>query len=103
MNDAVEGYFGKVAPWLEKEIAAGRADGNYAINENQLAGTIVPAVQDFFAVRPLAMFLTPEVRPTDPSTFVSVAAALFAVALAATVAPALRALRIDPITALHND
>jgi HAMP domain-containing protein len=55
MNDAVEGYFGKVAPWLEKEIAAGRADGNYAINENQLAGTIVPAVQAFFAVRDAAL------------------------------------------------
>ena len=55
MSDAVEGYFGKVAPWLEKEIAAGRADGNYAINENQLAGTIVPAVQAFFAVRDAAL------------------------------------------------
>ena len=55
MNDAVEGYFGKVAPWLEKEIAAGRADGNYAINENQLASTIVPAVQAFFAVRDAAL------------------------------------------------
>ena len=56
-----------------------------------------------FAVRPLAMFLTPEVRPTDPSTFVSVPAALFAVALSAIVSPALRAIRVDPITALHND
>ena len=27
MNDAIEAYFGKAAPWLEKEMAAGRADG----------------------------------------------------------------------------
>ena len=30
-------YFGKVAPWLEKEMAVGRGDGNYAINSDQLA------------------------------------------------------------------
>jgi predicted permease len=55
------------------------------------------------AVRPLAMFLLPEVRPTDPSTFVAVAAALFGVAVAATVGPALRALRVDPAVALRHD
>jgi methyl-accepting chemotaxis protein len=55
MNDAIDGYFGKVAPWLEKELAAGRADGNYAINSDQLAGTIVPAVQAFFIVRDAAL------------------------------------------------
>ncbi len=55
MNDAIDGYFGKVAPWLEKEMAVGRADGNYAINADQLAGTIVPAVQAFFAVRDAAL------------------------------------------------
>ena len=55
MNDAIEGYFGKAAPWLEKEMASGRADGNYAINSDQLAGMIVPAVQAFFAVRDAAL------------------------------------------------
>ncbi|MEH2538205.1 MULTISPECIES: methyl-accepting chemotaxis protein [unclassified Bradyrhizobium] len=55
MNDAIEGYFAKAAPWLEKEMAAGRADGNYSINSDQLAGTIVPAVQAFFAVRDAAL------------------------------------------------
>ena len=56
-----------------------------------------------FAVRPLAAFLTPEVHPTDPSTFVLVGALLLAVAVAATVAPALRALRVDPMTALRYE
>jgi methyl-accepting chemotaxis protein len=55
MNDAIEGYFGKAAPWLEKEMAAGRAEGKYAINSDQLASTIVPAVQAFFAVRDAAL------------------------------------------------
>jgi methyl-accepting chemotaxis protein len=55
MKDAIDGYFGKVAPWLDKEMAAGRADGQYAIDSDQLAGTIVPAVQAFFVVRDAAL------------------------------------------------
>jgi methyl-accepting chemotaxis protein len=55
MNDAVEAYFAKAAPWLEKEMAAGRNDGKFAIGSDQLASTIVPAVQAFFAVRDAAL------------------------------------------------
>ncbi|WFU17418.1 HAMP domain-containing methyl-accepting chemotaxis protein [Bradyrhizobium sp. CB3481] len=55
MHDAIEGYFGKAAPWLDKEMATARADGNYAINADQLANAIVPAVQAFFAVRDAAL------------------------------------------------
>ncbi len=55
MNDAIDAYFGKAAPWLEKEMAAGRAEGKYGINSDQLAGTIVPAVQTFFVVRDAAL------------------------------------------------
>jgi methyl-accepting chemotaxis protein len=55
MNDAIEAYFGKAAPWLEKEMAAGRNDGKFTIDPNQLASTIVPAVQAFFAVRDAAL------------------------------------------------
>jgi methyl-accepting chemotaxis protein len=56
MKDAVDAYFGKAAPWLEKEMAAGRADGKYGINSDELAATIVPAVvQAFFAVRDAAL------------------------------------------------
>jgi ABC-type antimicrobial peptide transport system permease subunit len=56
-----------------------------------------------FAVRPLAMFLAPEVRPTDFTNFVVVGAVLALVAAAATVAPAVRALRVDPVVALRHD
>jgi predicted permease len=56
-----------------------------------------------FTMKPLAMFLTPEIRTGDPINFAVVAAVLFTVALMATVEPTLRALRIDPITALRHD
>jgi hypothetical protein len=56
-----------------------------------------------YAVRPLAMFLIPDVRPTDAANFVVTAAVLTAVALAATLAPALRALPVDPMVALRHE
>ena len=67
------------------------------------AGIAIGTALAVFAVRPLAAFLTPEVRPTDPSTFVVVAALLLGVAVAATVSPAIRALRVDPLTALRYE
>jgi predicted permease len=56
-----------------------------------------------FAVRPLAMFLIPDVRPGDPLTFVAVCGVLLVVAVLATAAPAMRALRVDPLQALRHD
>jgi ABC-type antimicrobial peptide transport system permease subunit len=56
-----------------------------------------------FLVRPLAAFLIPQVRPTDPMNFLVVAVVLFFVALLATVSPAVRALRVDPVVALRHD
>ena len=55
MNDAVEAYFGKAAPWLEKQMPAARGDGKYEINSDELAAVIVPAVQKFFVVRDAAL------------------------------------------------
>jgi methyl-accepting chemotaxis protein len=55
MNDAVEAYFGKAAPWLEKQMPAARGDGKYEINSDELAAVIVPAVQKFFEVRDAAL------------------------------------------------
>jgi ABC-type lipoprotein release transport system permease subunit len=49
------------------------------------------------------MFLVPGVRPTDATNFVAVAFALSLVAALATLAPALRALRIDPAVALRQE
>jgi predicted permease len=43
------------------------------------------------------------VSPTDLPTFASVTFALTAVALAASYIPALRAMRLDPITTLHSE
>jgi methyl-accepting chemotaxis protein len=56
LKDAVDAYFGQVAPWLEKEVLAARSDGKYGINsEDELADKVVPAVQSFFAVRDAAL------------------------------------------------
>jgi predicted permease len=56
-----------------------------------------------FATRPLAMFLVSGLSPTDPSTFVGVGGVLLAVAVAATLGPALRAIRVDPMAALRSE
>jgi ABC-type antimicrobial peptide transport system permease subunit len=56
-----------------------------------------------YAVRPLAMFLIPAVKPTDAANFIVTAVVLTAVALVATIAPALRALRVDTMVALRHE
>jgi predicted permease len=56
-----------------------------------------------FATRPLAMFLVPELSANDPATFLTVVAVLGAVACVATLGPALRALRVDPMVALRYE
>ncbi len=57
----------------------------------------------FFATRPLALFLVQGMNPLDWSVFSAVVGVLGAVALPAVLAPAIRALRVDPMTALRYE
>jgi putative ABC transport system permease protein len=43
------------------------------------------------------------VTPTDPATFLIIATAFLTVAAGASLAPAYRATRVDPIVALRHD
>jgi predicted permease len=56
-----------------------------------------------FATRPLAIFLVSELSTTDPITYLGVVTVLSAVAVAATLGPARRAIRVDPMAALRCD
>ncbi|HEY9227897.1 MAG TPA: hypothetical protein VIP11_14670, partial [Gemmatimonadaceae bacterium] len=54
----------------------------------------------------LTRFLTTQlygIGATDPATFASVAFALVTVALVATLVPAMRATRVDPVIALRDE
>jgi ABC-type antimicrobial peptide transport system permease subunit len=67
------------------------------------AGIVIGLAMSVVAVRPLALFLTPEVKPGDASTFVIVAGALAVVAMVSIAGPAVRALRLDPAAALRHE
>ena len=66
------------------------------------AGIGVGLVAAFFAVRIMAALLY-GVEARDLATFFTVPMVLAATALVATIAPALRATRVDPMTALRSD
>jgi len=66
-------------------------------------GVAVGMALSVLAVRPLAMFLIPEVRPADPWNFAAVALVLLVVGLVATLSPAVHALRVDPVVALRHE
>jgi ABC-type antimicrobial peptide transport system permease subunit len=67
-----------------------------------LAGVALGLVGAFAATRLMAGLLF-GVGATDASTFVVITALLAAVALAASFIPALRAARVDPMTALRDE
>jgi len=66
------------------------------------AGLAIGITASIFATRLLAKQLY-GVRPTDPQTFLSVAALLVAAALLASYLPVRRATRVDPILALREE
>ncbi len=53
--------------------------------------------------RPLARFLVPGITTSDPATYLTVALVLLVVGCMAALTPALRALRIDPMSALRYE
>jgi putative ABC transport system permease protein len=65
-----------------------------------MVGLLLGGCGAFVLTRVLAKFLF-EVKPTDPSTFLSVAALLAATGLIAGLLPARRATRVDPVVALR--
>jgi putative ABC transport system permease protein len=68
-----------------------------------IAGGLIAGTVAALGLTSLMKSLLFAVKPTDPLTFVTVAALLLAVALAATYLPARRATRLDPVTTLRDE
>jgi predicted permease len=66
-------------------------------------GMIFGLAMAFAVSRPVAMFLVPGLSALDPAALLAVVGVLIAVALLATLVPAVRALRVDPMTALRYE
>ncbi len=67
-----------------------------------LAGVAIGLVAAFAASRVMASLLY-EVQPRDPATFIAVPGVLTLVAILASLLPALRATRVNPIVALRTE
>ncbi len=67
-----------------------------------MAGVAIGLVAAFAASRVMATLLY-EVEPRDPATFITVPAVLTVVAVVASLLPALRATRVNPIVALRSE
>jgi putative ABC transport system permease protein len=67
-----------------------------------LTGVGIGLVLAFAASRVMGSLLY-EIQPRDPATFIGVPVVLTAVALVASLLPALRAMRVDPIVALRTE
>jgi putative ABC transport system permease protein len=68
-----------------------------------LAGTAVGLIVALLVTKPLAMFLVPGLKPGDPANYAAVALAMLVTGFAATSGAVLRALKIDPNTALRDE
>ena len=67
-----------------------------------LAGVAIGLIVALAASRVMGSLLY-EIQPRDPATFIGVPVVLTAVALVASLLPALRAMRVDPIVALRTE
>jgi len=66
-------------------------------------GSAIGLAVAFFAVKPLAMFLVPGLRPADPLSFLAVLTVLAVTGLLASWGPVRRALAIDPASCLRSE
>ena len=66
-------------------------------------GVSVGVAIGWFATKPLATFLVPELSPSDPVSFAFVVVFLSLVSILAALPPVLRASRIDPMRALRYE
>jgi ABC-type antimicrobial peptide transport system permease subunit len=67
------------------------------------SGVIAGLVLACFAMQPLAMFLVQGLSTLDSTALLAVIGVLAGVALLATLPPAIRALRVDPMLALRYE
>jgi putative ABC transport system permease protein len=67
------------------------------------SGMLAGLALAFLVMQPLALFLVPGLSTLDPTTLAAVMSVLAATAVLATLAPAVRALRIDPMMALRHE
>jgi predicted permease len=90
---------------LRVALGATRADVLRIVLRHSLAlvasGVMAGLSLSFLAMQPLALFLVPGLSTYDSVAFLALIGVLAAVALLATLAPALRALRVDPMIALR--
>jgi ABC-type antimicrobial peptide transport system permease subunit len=66
-------------------------------------GSIIGISIAVLVTKPLTLFLVAGLTPSDPLTYAAVIAVLAMVGIAATLGPVLRALRVDPMTALRYE
>jgi predicted permease len=91
---------------IRKALGARGIDLISLIVREGLSLTAIGLALGFAGSFALTRFLNSQlfgIAPTDPATFAAVAALLATVALAATLAPARRAARVDPVVTLRSE